>query len=434
MVRGVGSLGSHWPGFQSAMLRRVPDVGRAGKVAAGEGFDLHVAVPFCIAEDVDHVGQAAAVEHVNVGAEEVGDAGDGGDRLERSGFRGASAAGDSRPGVGADDGDGLDLCRIERKQMAFVLEEGNALERALKRDGAVGDGVSGVGGIELRAIGEAVAKLGADEAQHLVVDGGLFYLAILHSGNEILRVHEFGAGHFEVEAVVGGGHAVIGGVPVGHEHALEAPIALENLVIEEVVLGGVNAVDQVVGVHDRINVALDDGGLEGGQIDFAHGALVHVDAGVVAIELLVVEGVVLDGGDDALGLNALNERNDDGRVEVRVFGKVFKVAAADGRAGNVDAGAEEEIDVAGAGIFAEAFAEVARKIGIPGSGQRHAAGIGGGGSPGAHADRGIGHFEAGQADDGHGMGVHGVDAADQLDFLLEGELGDHGLGLGLDCG
>ena len=30
------------------------------------------------------------------------------------------------------------------------------------------------------------------------------------------------------------------------------------------------------------------------------------------------------------------------------------------------------------------------------------------------------------------MGKHGVDAANQLDLLLEGELGEHGLGLGLD--
>ena len=134
----------------------------------------------------------------------------------------------------------------------------------------------------------------------MFVDGGFFHLAALHRGNQILRVHEFGAGHLEIEAVVDRGDAVVGRVPIGHENALESPLAFEHFQVEEVVLRGVDAVDQVVGVHHRVNVGLGDGGLKGGQIDFAHGALVHVGAGVVAIELLIVERVVLDGGDDAL--------------------------------------------------------------------------------------------------------------------------------------
>ena len=129
------------------------------------------------------------------------------------------------------------------------------------------------------------------------------------------------------------GDAVVGRVPVGHENALESPLALEHFEVEEVVLRGVDAVDQVVGVHDRVDVGLGDGGFEGGQIDFAHGALVHVGAGVVAIELLIVERVVLDGGDDALGLHALNEGNHQGGVQERIFGKVLEVAAAEAASG-----------------------------------------------------------------------------------------------------
>ena len=72
------------------------------------------------------------------------------------------------------------------------------------------------------------------------------------------------------------------------------------------------------------------------------------------------------------------------------------------------------------------------KLRVPGGGEGHAAGVGGGGSPGAHAHRGIGHLEARQVDGGHGVGVHAVDAADELDLLLEGEFGHHGLGLGFD--
>ena len=158
------------------------------------------------------------------------------------------------------------------------------------------------------------------------------------------------AGHLQIEAVVGRGHAVVGGVPVGHQNALEAPIALEHLQVEELVLRGVDAVDQVVGVHHRIHVALGDGGLKGGQIDLAHRPLVHLDVHVVPVVLLVVQGIVLDGGDDALRLHALDVGNDQRGVQEGILGEVFEVAATDRRAGDVDAGAEQEVDAAGAGI------------------------------------------------------------------------------------
>ena len=279
------------------------------------------------------VGHGGAVEDVRIGAEKVGDAGEDADRLKGMRLRRTAAARDGRISVGADDGDVFDLRRIERQKFAFVLEQRDALKGFLKRERAIGDRVGGVGGIELRARGESVAQLGAQQAQHMLVDGGFFHLAGLHRGNEVLRVHEFGAGHLEIETVVAGGDAVVGRVPVGHENALESPLALEHLEIEEVVLRGVDAVDQVVGVHDGVDVGLGDGGFEGGQIDFAHGALVHVGAGVVAIELLVVEGVVLDGGNDALGLHAFNERNHQRGVEERILRQVLEVAAVDTASG-----------------------------------------------------------------------------------------------------
>ena len=312
------------------------------------------------------------------------------------------------------------------------MQQRDALKSFFKRERTIGEGVGGVGGIELRARGESVAQLGAQQAQHVLVDGGLFHLAGLHRGNEILRVHEFGAGHLEIEPVVAGGDAVVGRVPVGHENALESPLAFEHLEIEKVVLRGVDAVDQVVGVHDSVDVGLGDGSFEGGQIDFAHGALVHVGAGVVAIELLIVERVVLHGGDYALGLHAFNERDDHRGVEVRILRQVLEVAAVNRRARDVDAGAEQEVDVARAGVAAEGCADFARQIGVPTGGKRRAAGISGGRSPGAHADRSIGHLEARQVDCGHGARVHAVDAAEQLDLLLQREFGKHGVSLGLN--
>ena len=192
-----------------------------------------------------------------------------------------------------------------------------------------------------------------------------FTVPSLTAGSKVFGVHESRAGHLEVEAVVGRGHAVVGCVPVGHQNALESPLAFEHLEIEELVLRGVDAVDQVVGVHHRVHVGLGDGGLKGGQIDFAHGALVDIDVDVVPVVLLIVERVVLDGGDDALRLHALDVGHDHARVQEGIFREVLEVAAGDGRAGDVDAGAEQEIDAAGAGIAAQALAELARKVPDP---------------------------------------------------------------------
>ncbi len=108
--------------------------GCAGEVLAGIGGLLHGAFPVGVPEDIVHLRQAARVEDAHVGAEQVGDAGDDADGLEGRGFRGTSAAGNGRPCIGADDGDGLDLGRIERQEMAFVLEQRDAFQCAFKRD------------------------------------------------------------------------------------------------------------------------------------------------------------------------------------------------------------------------------------------------------------------------------------------------------------
>ncbi len=371
---------------------------------------------------------------MHIRSEQVGDAGENADRLEGAGLRRAAAAGDRRISIGADDGDAFDLCRIERQEPAVVLEQGDAFESSLEGDGPVGDRVSRIGGVELRPVRESVAQLGAEDAQKVLVDGRFLHLAAFDRGDEVFGVHELGARHLEVQAVVDRGDAVVGRIPVGHENTLESPLPFQHFQIEEIVLRRVDAVHQVVGIHDRVDVGLGHGGLEAREVDLPHGALIHIRAGVVPIELLIVEGVVLDGGDNALRLHALDEGHDKGGVQERVLGLVFEVSAAHGRARDVDAGTEQEVDPAGAGVAAEALAELPCELRIPRCRQRGAACVGGGGSPGADANRGVGHFEAGQADCRHRPGKHPVNPSQQLDLLFQRELGDHGVRLGFDCG
>ena len=55
----------------------------------------------------------------------------------------------------------------------------------------------------------------------------------------------------------------------------ESPILLEDLIQQLGIFAAESAVDLVVSAHERRNMALFDGCLEGGKIDFAQRALVN---------------------------------------------------------------------------------------------------------------------------------------------------------------
>ena len=57
--------------------------------------------------------------------------------------------------------------------------------------------------------------------------------------------------------------------PVRHHVARIAPVVLQHLVEQPVVLAGIDAVDAVVGAHHRAGMAGLDGDLEGQQVRFA---------------------------------------------------------------------------------------------------------------------------------------------------------------------
>ncbi len=154
----------------------------------------------------------------------------------------------------------------------------------------------------------------------------------------------------------------------------------------------------------------------------------------MAVVLLVVGVEVLHGGDDALALHAADVSGGGLAGEVRVFAEVLEVAAAHGSAVDIDAGAEDEVDAAGASVVGNRDAHLMGELRIPGGGQGDAAGVGGVRSPGANAVRAVAHLEAGKSRSGLGANEHAVHAADDFQLLLQGELRDHGVGLLLDGG
>ena len=99
-------------------------------------------------------------------------------------LRGASAAGNRRISVWPDDRDGLDLGRIQRQKVAVILQQGQALQRAVQSNRAISHRVGRVSRIELRTVQEAIAQHGAQQPQHLVVDGGFLHRAGLDRGQQ----------------------------------------------------------------------------------------------------------------------------------------------------------------------------------------------------------------------------------------------------------
>jgi hypothetical protein len=83
------------------------------------------------------------------------------------------------------------------------------------------------------------------------------------------------------------------------------------------------------------------------------------------IGLLVVGGVVLDGGADTAGLDGVDDADGELTGQERVFGEVLEVSSAQWRALYVDAGAEDHRQVAGASLLGQGLANAAQQVRVP---------------------------------------------------------------------
>ncbi len=285
----------------------------------------------------------------------------------------------------------------------------------------------------LRSLGRVLERAGPrDQAKHpagRVVDGGRVDLARLDRLEQLGTAPGRRAGHLQVEAVVGGGGGALGAVPVGHDDAVEAPLALEDVAEEGAVLAGVDAVDPVVAGHHRPAPDLAHGGLEGRQVDLAQGALVHLGADCVALELGVVAGVVLDRRADALALEAGDVGHRHPRREVGVLGVTLEVAAVERRAVDVDGRRQEHARPLRPRLLAQRPADPLDQGGVPGRGQgdadreagrRHAAA----GEPAAapRAVGAVGHLDRRDAQARDRRGAPHVGTGQQRHLLLQRQL------------
>ena len=191
------------------------------------------------------------------------------------------------------------------------------------------------------------------------------------------------AAHVEVDAGPDGqgrGLAQVGGdalvdeladaVPVGHDHPVEGPLALEHLADE--VLVGVHggAVDVVEGRHDRADPGVD-GRLEGPQVQVAQGVLADADRVVVAAaggEAVARE--VLGARSDPVGitrvvaLEAPHERRRETAREDRRLAERLRDAAPAGLLRDVDHRGEGPRDTVDDGLAGRDGADLLGEVGV----------------------------------------------------------------------
>ncbi len=161
--------------------------------------------------------------------------------------------------------------------------------------------------------------------------------------------------------------------PVRDHHAVEAPLAAQDVGEQARVLGAVRAGEAVVGGHHRPRAGLAHGGLERCEIDLAQRALVHLGAGAMAFPLDVVGDEVLDAGADAMRLEPTHERDGESRRKLRVLRVALEVATADRRALDVHRRREQHARALRERLLGERAGDAFDQRGVPGGAERRAA-------------------------------------------------------------
>ena len=273
----------------------------------------------------------------------------------------------------ADHGEFQRLVDVERKQ-TVVLQQDHGLGGHPADRHLVGGGVAR-SGLAARGLQGPDAGHHAQDAPDLVVDNAPGDLAALDSLAQGIREEEgvvvIGGAHLDIEPVHRRVMRAVRPAPVGNAETVELPLALEDVLQEVLVFPAPLPAEPVVGGHERQR-ARADGLLEGGEVDLAERPLVDDRVDPAAVPFLVVQRVVLHARRDVVVLDAAHHLGRHPADLVGVFAEVLEVAAAEGRADDVDAGSEDDVLVAVPRLRAQRLAEEPAHGRVPRRRQRRA--------------------------------------------------------------
>ena len=215
------------------------------------------------------------------------------------------------------------------------------------------------------------------------------------------------------------------GVPVGHEHAVPAPLLAKERAVECRVSRAVDPVDAVVGHHHRPGPGLHHG-LEGEQVDLPQRPFVDdaVDGG--ALGLGVVAHEVLWTCGDALRLDPCDVRRRESGSENRILRVALEVAAAERGADDVDHRPQHVVHAGPLRFDTDARRNFRDDVHVPGGAESRSAGS----ARGARAAReGCAANAVGavlrehrlQPDSVHAAGAPAVDSGREIRALLDAE-------------
>lgn len=293
--------------------------------------------------------------------------------------RGTAADGHHLHGVLAHDKQFLRFRKVDRQHPAVVLEQ----HHTLARDAACG-------GIMLRRAERpegfaAVHRRAEDQAQHaagLVVELPSTHLAPAEQFEVGIRqvVIAVGIGRAPVQAVrpcaelhveplEDGLARIVHAAPVGDDHAVERPVALEDVVQQVLVVAAMLALVFIVGAHDGPGTALLHRSLEGREVDLVQGTVVDHHVDLMAPQLLVVHGKVLHAGGNPVLLYPLHVRHDHAGRQEGVFAHILEVAPVQGRTVDIDPGAQQHVLIPVTRLLADGFAVEGRHFGVPRRGE-----------------------------------------------------------------
>ena len=194
---------------------------------------------------------------------------------------------------------------MEREQPALVFQQDGPFDGHLLHDGRVAGVVPSPDRVRVLVGSEqACVEHRRQHPLDHVVQVGTRQLAryrLVHAGSELGAPR-----HLDVFPGLSGRYCRMGSAPVGSHQALEAELAVK-LAEQVLLLAHGHPLGKAVGAHDGAGASFDRG-LKRGHVNFLLRPLGHyvAVARVVAVSFLVVDGILFDHGDHALGLDPLH--------------------------------------------------------------------------------------------------------------------------------
>ena len=190
-----------------------------------------------------------------------------------------------------------------------------------------------------------------------------------HRGRHVAVRHSAAAGHLQVHPGVDSRHPVVGGAPIAHDEAVEAPLVAQDRSEQAVMVGAERPVDRVVRRHDRPRSRLGDSVFESRQVQLAQGAFVHHGVDHQPMGFLVVDREVFQARSHALALDTLDHRGGQPACHQGVLGQVLEVPAAVGVALDVEPWAQHNRYAFGGCLPAEGRSDLMQQGRVPRTGQ-----------------------------------------------------------------